>query len=72
MRFKETMQDSINIDYWFLRDCGVLALTAIYIVGLAYKEDVVIIGLPRKRQNGAKIHSKLMKEKEKFVKLEEI
>lgn len=40
---------NINLDYWFLRDLGVHAFTAIYMVGLAYKEDVVIIGLPRKK-----------------------
>lgn len=33
---------NINMDYWFLRDSGVFALTAIYMVGLAYKEDILI------------------------------
>ena len=36
-----------NIDYWFLRNYGVSGLTAIYMVGLAYKEDIVIVGRPK-------------------------
>jgi hypothetical protein len=43
-------QSNMNTDYWFLRDNGVQAITAICIVGLAYKEDAVIIGYSRMRK----------------------
>lgn len=41
-------EENINQDFWFLRDNGVRALTAIYMLGLAYKEDIVIVGRPKK------------------------
>lgn len=53
MKLGEKNTENINRDFWFLRDNGVRALTAIYMVGKAYKEDVVIVGLPRR-----KIHRK--------------
>ena len=42
------MEEEINTDYWFLRDGGVHALTAIFMVGLAYKGERVLIALPRR------------------------
>lgn len=38
---------NITLDYWFLRDNGVRSLTAIFMIGIAYKEDIVIIGKPK-------------------------
>lgn len=49
MKPKEKSLANINLDYWFLRDNRVSALTAIYMVGLAYKEDIVIVGTPRRK-----------------------
>ena len=37
-------QRNMELDYYFLRDGGVRALTAIYMLGVAYKEDIVIVG----------------------------
>ena len=35
-------QRDMNTDYNFLRDGGVRAITAIYIVGIAYEEEAII------------------------------
>lgn len=48
MKRRERDITNINLDYWFLRDNGVSALTSVYIVGLAYNEDeLILIGKPR-------------------------
>ena len=44
----EKTQENIQKDYWFLRDNGAHALTAIFMVGLAYKEESILIALPRR------------------------
>jgi len=42
--------DDINKDYWFLRDNGVQGVTAIYIIGLAYKDDVIVTFSNRRKK----------------------
>jgi hypothetical protein len=42
-------QRNMELDYNFLRDNDVKAATAIFMVGLAYKEDAIIVELPRKK-----------------------
>lgn len=39
MRFAEKTVDSVNADYWFLRDNGVKGRIALLVVGIAYKEE---------------------------------
>ena len=51
MKLGEKNTENINLDYRFLRDNGVRALTAIYMVGKAYKEDLVLVGLPREEKH---------------------
>lgn len=65
MRLGKTCVASFNSDFWFLRDNGVSVLTAIYMVGEAYKKDIVIVGLPRrktKKMNEKELESKIKDE----------
>ena len=43
MKLGEKTLKNVNLDYRFLRDNRVPALTAIYMVGLAYKKDIVVV-----------------------------
>ena len=47
-------QSNMTEDYYFLRDNGVRAITAIFMIGEAYKEDAIIIGTSRRLKKGAK------------------
>ena len=47
MKLEKKTFANVEKDYWFLRGYGVPVLTAIYMVGLAYREDIVVIGRPK-------------------------